>query len=181
MITEPKFRTLQPFISNETMFFHYEKHHKGYFENLKKIYPQYNEHSLEDILKNTQDKNLWNNAAQVWNHNFFWNSLALEQKNERVKQFIYGKINLYQEFISKSKGFGSGWVWLLYNNEKFEVVFTTNGNIPSGYPLLVLDCWEHAYYLDYKNDRNGFVIQFLEHLINWDFIELRLKNIGINI
>ncbi len=165
MIKELPFTTLEPYMSNEQLYIHYEKHHKTYDNNVKTIL-QSNVYDLDTILK-TAEKNskLYNNAAQVYNHNLFWYSMKLHTltPDKRDKH-----INLIETIKTKSMDiFGSGWLFIL---DDLSVITTSNAEIPSGNHLLCLDIWEHTYYLDYKYDRKTFVEMFIFNLMNWDLI-----------
>jgi superoxide dismutase, Fe-Mn family len=177
---------LETVISAKTMSFHYGKHHKGYVDNLNKLITgtDYSELSLEEIIHGTAGRPeriaIFNNAAQTWNHSFYWNSLspkgggeppaALKQKIEASFGSVAGcKEELATAAVSQ---FGSGWVWLVLEDAKLKVVKTTNADIPflAGMkPLLTIDVWEHAYYLDYQNLRANYVNAVLDKLINWEF------------
>jgi Fe-Mn family superoxide dismutase len=176
---------LEPFISAKTIDFHYGKHHNAYVNNLNKLIKgtEYANLSLEGIIKKSyKDETaqaIFNNAAQVWNHTFFWNCMK-PNGGSAPKGELATKINntfgSYEEFIQKFKHdaatqFGSGWVWLVDNNGKLEIVKTANADTPVARgqkPLMTIDVWEHAYYLDYQNRRPDFISTFVEKLINWD-------------
>ena len=175
---------LEPYISQRTMEFHYGKHHKAYVDNLNRLIAgtPYENMFLEEIVRATVDKPeaaaIFNNAAQAWNHDFFWKSMrpngggepeaALKERIERD----FGSVeNFKQEFKNAAVSqFGSGWAWLADDNGTLKVVKTSNADTPLAHgltPLLTLDVWEHAYYLDYQNLRPSFADAYLEHLINW--------------
>jgi Fe-Mn family superoxide dismutase len=177
---------LEPVISAKTLSFHYEKHHKAYVDNLNKLVigSDYNEMPLEDIITGTAarpERNaIFNNAAQSWNHTFYWQSLSpkgggeppssLKQKMEES----FGSVDACKKLLSSMavSQFGSGWVWLVLDGEKLKVVKTSNAENPvptAMKPLLTIDVWEHAYYLDYQNRRVDYVNAVLEKLINWEF------------
>jgi Fe-Mn family superoxide dismutase len=183
---------LEPTISVQTICFHYGKHHKGYVDNLNKLISGtvYADLSLEKIIKatagQTEDAGIYNNAAQIWNHSFFWKSMrpkgggeppaALKQKME----VSFGSIDGCKKALAAAAGsqFGSGWAWLVLDGDTLKVVKTANGDTPltSGIkPLLTIDVWEHAYYLDYQNRRGDYVNAVIDNLINWEFA---LQNIG---
>ena len=176
---------LEPYISEKTMEFHYGKHHRAYVDNLNKLIrdTEFENMSLEDIVKNTADRKefagIFNNAAQAWNHAFFWKCM---QKNgggapqgELLKK-IEKDFGSYEKFREEFKTaattqFGSGWAWLAEKNGKLSVIKTSNADTPlaHGYkPLITVDVWEHAYYLDYQNRRPDFVDAFLDHLVKWN-------------
>jgi superoxide dismutase, Fe-Mn family len=183
---------LEPLMSANTLGFHYGKHHKAYVDNLNKLATgtAYADMSLEKIITSTAgaaDKAaVFNNAAQIWNHTFFWNSLrpqgggvppaALKARIEAS----FGSVEACKkEFATAAMTqFGSGWAWLVLDGDKLKVVKTPNAETPlstSMKPLLTIDVWEHAYYIDYQNRRADYVNAILDKLINWEFA---LKNIG---
>jgi Fe-Mn family superoxide dismutase len=180
---------LEPHISANTLSFHYGKHHQAYVTNLNGLIEGTDlaNKSLEDIIRITagdKDKvGIFNNAAQVWNHTFYWHSMA-PQGGGKPKGALAEKINQdfgsYDEFtkLFKQAGvsqFGSGWAWLVLNKDgKLEIMKTANADLPMVHgkkALSTCDVWEHAYYLDYQNRRPDYVDTFLSHLINWDFAE----------
>ncbi|HEY8905628.1 MAG TPA: superoxide dismutase [Rhodoferax sp.] len=177
---------LEPVIAAKTMSFHYGKHHKGYVDNLNKLIAgtQLADLSLEKIITSTAglpDKTaIFNNAAQAWNHTFYWNSMTPKGGGAppaALKQMIEAsfvsldacKKELASAAVSQ---FGSGWAWLVLEDGKLKVVKTGNAGVPltTGMkPLLAIDVWEHAYYLDYQNLRADYVNAVLDKLINWEF------------
>ncbi len=179
---------LEPAMSRNTLEFHYEKHHKGYMTKLKAAIegkPQA-QLSLEEIIK-TSEGDVFNNAAQVFNHTFFWEGMkpggggpppagpVLDMINRD-----FGDWNKFRtEFIQTGmKRFGSGYVWLTLDGGKAKLVSMANAETPikNGIkPLLTADVWEHAYYLDYQNKRDGFLEAFCDKLINWDFVARQLQ------
>lgn len=182
---------LEPIISAKTLSFHYGKHHKGYVDNLNKLVAgtPFAGQSLEQIITATAghaDKvGIFNNAAQVWNHMFYWNSLspngggeppaALKQKIEAA----FGSVDTFkQEFANAAiTQFGSGWAWLAQEGAKLTIVKTSNADAPltrSIRPLLTIDVWEHAYYLDFQNRRPDYVNTVIDKLINWEFASANL-------
>lgn len=183
---------LEPVISAKTIGVHYGKHHKAYVDNLNKlvIETEYAGRSLEIIIARTsrQPENIaiFNNAAQIWNHTFYWNSMKPQGggeppaalRNKIVASF--GSVDACKKELSNAAvtQFGSGWAWLVLDGDKMKVVKTTNADTPLTMglkPLLTIDVWEHAYYLDCQNRRADYVNAVLDKLINWDFA---LKNIG---
>ena len=182
---------LDPYISANTMSFHHGKHHAAYVNNLNKLVAgnALAEKSLEEIMRETAGDvsraGIFNNAAQIWNHTFFWKSMkpggggqpsgALLAKIEAS----FGSFESFKEqFATKAATlFGSGWTWLVQKGDKLEIVQTSGAGNPltDGLtPLLTLDVWEHAYYLDYQNRRPDFIKDFLGHLVNWDFASANL-------
>lgn len=185
---------LEPIISENTINFHYNKHHQGYVDKLNNLVSGSSLEglSLEEIIIKTKDQKesqaIYNNAAQVYNHDFFWNSLNSVGSDSNTpspsfKATIADNFSSWEDFIAEFKNaaltqFGSGWAWLVKDeNDKLKIVKTANAENPLGTefaPLLVVDVWEHAYYLDYQNKRADFLDQLLASLINWEKIEQRL-------
>ena len=173
---------LAPHISQETFEFHYSKHHQTYVTNLNNLIKgtEFENASLEDIVKKSSG-GIFNNAAQVWNHTFFWNSLKPQGGGEpsgALAQAInakWGSSAAFKEAFTKSAlgNFGSGWTWLVKKADgSVDIVNTSNAATPlttEDKALLTLDVWEHAYYIDYRNARAKFVEAFLNHLVNWNF------------
>ena len=183
---------LAPVISANTIGFHYGKHHQGYVTNLNKLTAgtPMADQSLEQIVRATAGKAdqaaIFNNAAQVWNHTFYWQSLkpggggeppaALKAKMEAS----FGSVEACRKELTAAatSQFGSGWAWLVADGDALKVVKTGNAETPltSGMrPLVTIDVWEHAYYLDYQNRRADYVAAVLDKLINWEFA---LQNLG---
>ena len=179
---------LQPHISKETLEFHYGKHHNAYVTNLNNLISgtEFEDSSLEDIVITAPAGGLFNNAAQVWNHSFYWNCLRPKGGGEptgKLAELIkesFGSFAEFKEKFTKSAvtNFGSGWTWLVKNGDgKLELLNTSNAGtaLNSGKTaLLTCDVWEHAYYVDYRNARPGYVEAFW-NLVNWDFVE---ENLG---
>ena len=180
---------LEPHLSARTLDVHYEKHHKGYLRKLEKLVRGKPEadHTLEDLIRSAEG-DLFNNAAQVWNHSFYWRCLrpggggrprgplldAIESAFSSLAQFK-------QEFAEAAvKEFGSGWAWLVKDTDgRLRVRSSDDAENPlrrGSVPLLTLDVWEHAYYLDYQNERERYVKGFLDHLLNWEFVA---ENLGL--
>jgi Fe-Mn family superoxide dismutase len=177
---------LQPHISKETIEYHYGKHHAGYVKKINDLIKdtEFEKKSLEEIVKQS-DGGMFNNAAQVWNHNFYWQSItpgsASEPANE-LAEAINAAFDSYASFQKKfqtlaASNFGSGWTWLVRKQDgKLDIVNTSNAKTPltdqTLIPLLTCDVWEHAYYIDYRNARPTYLEHYFE-LVNWDFA---LKN-----
>jgi Fe-Mn family superoxide dismutase len=172
---------LEPYISRETLEYHYGKHHKAYVDNLNNLIAgtEFESLSLEEILLKAQGP-IFNNAAQVWNHTFYWNCMKPHGGGEpdgKLADAIrrdFGSFEAFKEAFSKAAVslFGSGWAWLVKSGDKLEIVQTSNAGNPmtSGQkPLLTCDVWEHAYYIDYRNARAKYVENFW-NLVNWDFV-----------
>lgn len=177
---------LDPVISANTLSFHYGKHHKTYVDNLNKLVAgtELADLSLERIIAATAgqaDKaGVFNNAAQIWNHTFYWNSLSPKGGGEppaALKKKIEASFDTVEACkkelaAAATTQFGSGWAWLVQDGDKLKVVKTSNADLPLTHglkPLLTIDVWEHAYYLDYQNRRVDYVNAVLDKLINWGF------------
>ena len=183
-----KLDALAPYLSEETLRFHYGKHHKGYVSNANRLVTdtRLENLSLTEMMRETfqpktcEQSAIFNNAAQVFNHTFYWNSMkpggggAPAGLMEEWLTTSFGSYKSFREaFMDAARGrFASGWIWLVRKEGQLTVVDTANAVTPSVQgmqPLLVLDVWEHAYYLDYQNQRDKYVEAFLDHLINWEF------------
>lgn len=183
---------LEPVISANTLSFHYGKHHKAYVDNLNKLVADtpLAGQSLEQIIKATAgqaDKaGIFNNAAQIWNHMFYWHSLkpngggeppaALKQKIEAA----FGSVDNCKKELANAAvtQFGSGWAWLVQDGDKLAIAKTSNAETPltkNSRPLLTIDVWEHAYYIDFQNRRPDYVNTVLDKLINWEFVAANLR------
>lgn len=175
---------LEPHISQKTLQVHYGKHHQGYLNKLEKALEDTGdaEKSLTDIIKNAPSPSIYNLAAQVWNHTFYWQSLSPSGGGqpppdvlEVLDKHFGGFENFKNQFADAAKSqFGSGWAWLVKDsNDNYLVMQTANAENPisDGFtPILTLDVWEHAYYIDYQSDRSGYVDTFFKHLINWQHV-----------
>ena len=183
---------LEPVISAKTMRFHYGKHHKGYVDNLNKLIAgtEYAHLSLEKVITSIAGRPekaaIFNNAAQNWNHTFYWKSLTPKGGGEpptALKQRIeasFGSVEACKKELAGAavSQFGSGWAWLVLEGDQLKVAKTANADVPMtmGFtPLLTIDVWEHAYYLDYQNRRADYIDAVLDKLINWEFA---LQNLG---
>jgi len=183
---------LEPHISGRTLSFHYGKHHQAYVDNLNKLAPDAGMAGkpLEEIIRQTAGQagkaGLFNNAAQVWNHTFFWNSMKPAgggKPTGRLAELIkasFGSVEAFKTAFSEAAmtQFGSGWAWLVQEGDALKIVKTPNADTPVAHgqtALLTCDVWEHAYYLDYQNRRKDFVQAFLDHLANWEFAASQLK------
>jgi Fe-Mn family superoxide dismutase len=186
-----KENALEPVVSANTISYHYGKHHRAYVDNLNKLIaekPRYEKQSLVEIVKasakESGDTAVFNNAAQAWNHTFYWNSLKpgaaaptgalLEKINAD-----FGSVDACKAQLAEAaKGqFGSGWAWLVTDGSKLSVIKTANANNPiteGKKPLLVIDVWEHAYYLDHQNKRGDYVSGIVDKLLNWEFAATNL-------
>lgn len=174
---------LQPYISKETLEYHYGKHHQAYVTNLNNLIKgtEFENSSLEDTIKKSSG-GIFNNAAQVWNHTFYWNCMTPKSSGEpsgKLANAIIQEFDSFEEFKKRFgqaaiTTFGSGWAWLVKNSEgKLEIMSTSNADLPMKHnkkALLTCDVWEHAYYIDYRNARPSYVDKFW-NLVNWNFVE----------
>jgi len=181
---------LSPYISENTLDFHYGKHHNAYVTNLNNMLDDGDDRSLEQIMNDTASDaskaGVFNNAAQVWNHTFYWHSMKPNGGGlptgaiaAKIDEDFGSFANFLQEFkAAGATQFGSGWAWLVLDGGKLKVTKTGNAACPltdGVKPILTMDVWEHAYYLDYQNARPKYIETFLESLVNWDFAN---KNLG---
>lgn len=178
---------LVPHLSKETLMYHYEKHHNAYVVNLNKLIAgtEFADMSLEDIIKKSSG-GIFNNAAQVWNHTFYWHCLSPQGGHEptgKVADAInqaFGSFAAFKEQFTNAAvtTFGSGWAWLVLDeNKQLKIISTSNAATPlttTQRALLTCDVWEHAYYIDYRNMRPDYLGAFWK-LVNWDFVA---KNLG---
>ena len=182
---------LAPYISSNTLEFHYGKHHQAYVDNLNKLIAGTDlaEKSLENIIKiaagDTAKAGIFNNAAQVWNHSFYWQCLK-KAGGGAPTGAIASKINAiwgdFDKFSEELKNagvtqFGSGWAWLVLDGKNLKKTKTANADTPIAHDqkaLLTIDVWEHAYYLDYQNRRPDYLAAVIKNLINWDFVNANL-------
>jgi Fe-Mn family superoxide dismutase len=182
---------LAPYISAQTLEFHHGKHHKAYVDNANKLIEgtALANESLETIIRNVagdvSKAGLFNNAAQVWNHSFYWQ--CIKQKGGgtpagAIADKIRATWGSFEKFKEEFKNagvtqFGSGWAWLVLDGGTLKITKTANADTPIAHglrPLLTVDVWEHAYYLDYQNRRPDYLTAFIENLINWDFVNANL-------
>lgn len=183
---------LEPFISARTLEFHHDKHHNAYVVNANKLLEgtELANESLETIIKKTAGDSakvgIFNNSAQVWNHTFYWNCMVKNgggKPEGQLAKKIEEDFGSFEKLIDELKNagatqFGSGWAWLVLNNDKLAVTKTPNADNPltkNQKPLLTVDVWEHAYYLDYQNRRPDYLSTFMEKLVNWEFVSKNLK------
>lgn len=182
---------LEPYYSAKTFSFHHGKHHKAYVDNLNKLLPgsPYEGLALEDIIQATagdaSKAGFFNNAAQVWNHTFFWHCMTPGGGGRPAGELaarLDAAFGSYEKFAEQFKAaavgrFGSGWGWLVLDGGELKIISTPNAETPLAQgkvALLTVDVWEHAYYLDYQNRRPDFVQAFLDYLVNWDFVARNL-------
>ena len=183
---------LAPHISEETLNFHYGKHHQTYVTNLNNLVQNtpLAEKALEEVImmtaKDSTKVGVFNNAAQVWNHTFYWHCLTPNGGGDPSASFkkrledTFGSFDAFKAAFKEAAltQFGSGWAWLVEKDGELSIMKTPNADLPMAHgvtALLTCDVWEHAYYLDYQNRRADYVDTFLNHLVNWSFVE---KNIG---
>ena len=183
---------LEPFISQNTLEFHHGKHHQAYVTNLNGLLEGSDlaQASLEEIIAQTAGvpgkEGVFNNAAQVWNHTFYWHCLKPQgggTPKGAIAQLIerdFGSYDTFKENFKKAAltQFGSGWAWLVQEGNHLKITKTPNADLPLAHgqrALLTVDVWEHAYYLDYQNRRPDYVETFLTSLVNWDFVNQCLE------
>ena len=181
---------LAPHVSAETLEYHYGKHHQAYVTNLNKLIEGKPEagKTLEEIILGAEG-GVFNNAAQVWNHTFYWSSMKPQGGGKPTGDLLaainrdFGSFEKLSEELSNAAAtqFGSGWAWLVLEGGKLKVTKTANADLPMKHgqkALLTIDVWEHAYYIDYRNARPKYIETFLNHLVNWDFALANLKKAG---
>jgi Fe-Mn family superoxide dismutase len=183
---------LEPYYSAKTFSFHHGKHHKAYVDNLNKLLPgsPFENSALEEIILavagDATKAGFFNNAAQVWNHTFFWHCMTPGgggAPSGDLAEKINAAFGSYEKFAEQFKAaavgrFGSGWAWLVQDGDTLKIMSTPNAETPmtgGKKALLTVDVWEHAYYLDFQNRRPDFVQTFLDHLVNWDFVAENLS------
>lgn len=182
---------LAPYINKETLEFHYGKHHNAYVVNANKLLEGTDlaKEDLDSVIKTAANDaslgGLFNNAAQVWNHSFYWNCMKPGGgglPSGPIADKLTSDFGAYETFVEQFKNagatqFGSGWAWLILKDGRLEIMKTPNADTPIAKglkPLLTVDVWEHAYYLDYQNRRPDYLSAFVEHLINWDFVNSQM-------
>lgn len=188
---------LEPHISAQTLDFHYGKHHQAYVTNLNTFLESgapgmetFQGMSLDEIILHAAKdfQGVFNNAAQVWNHTFFWNSMKPQGGGApsgvlgKMIEETFGGLDQFKAEFKKAatSQFGSGWAWLVWEQGKLKITKTANADLPMIHDqvaLLTCDVWEHAYYLDYQNRRPDYIDTFLTSLVNWEFAEKNLKEI----
>lgn len=182
---------LEPHIASNTLGFHHGKHHKAYVDNLNKLIvgSGLEGKTLEEVIlasaKDASKAGIFNNAAQIWNHTFYWNSMkpngggsATGAIADKINTDFGGLDKFKEEFkIAATTQFGSGWAWLVLDAGKLKITKTPNADLPMAHgqkAILTCDVWEHAYYLDFQNRRPDYVDAFLNSLVNWDFANINL-------
>jgi Fe-Mn family superoxide dismutase len=186
------YSALEPHMSKQTLEFHHDKHHAKYVNNYNEMVKSagMDDKSIEEVIKATYNdaskSGLFNNAAQAWNHTFYWNCMKpggggepTGELAEKIKSDFGSFDKFKEEFTTAAKTqFGSGWAWLVLDNGTLKVTKTPNAVNPIAMgqtPLLTVDVWEHAYYLDYQNKRPDFLSSYLDNLVNWDFVAEQMK------
>lgn len=185
-------KALEPVISSETLDYHYGKHHLGYVTKLNSLIKSTEFESETDLMKVIMRSSgpIYNNASQIWNHTFYWSCLRTPSESNAPTPRVAGAIeesfgsfeSFKESFATNATGhFGSGWVWVVIdpsNGRKLKIVQTHDGDNPEklglGRPILTCDVWEHAYYIDYRNNRGSYVDKFFS-IINWDFVESNMS------
>lgn len=189
---------LEPVMSARTLEFHHDKHHAAYVSKLNELIAgtPFESQDLETIIRNTaksadgKQRKIFNNAGQVWNHNFFWESVAPaggghppELIAKRLNDAFQSYENFRDRFVSVAVDqFGTGWAWLVAKDGRLDVISTEDADVPflrGAHPLLTIDVWEHAYYLDYQHERGRYVKAVLETHINWQLASKRLAETGL--
>lgn len=182
-----EYTALEPYISKSTLEFHHDKHHAAYVNNYNNAVAgtDLDSKSIEEVIKaiagDASKSGLFNNAAQAWNHTFYWNCMKSGgggQPTGALAEKINADFGSYENFVEEFKKagatqFGSGWAWLVLDNGTLKVTKTSNADNPltaGQVPLLTMDVWEHAYYIDYQNRRPDYIGDFVGSLINWDFV-----------
>jgi superoxide dismutase, Fe-Mn family len=186
-----EFNALEPHMTAKTFEFHYGKHHAAYVTNLNNLTKDtpMATMSLEEIIKATfgdaSKAGIFNNAAQVWNHTFFWKSMKPNGGGAPTGELAakidasFGSLDKFKEEFkaAATTQFGSGWAWLIKDGDGLKITKTSNAENPIAHgqtPLLTLDVWEHAYYVDFQNRRPDFITTYLESLVNWEFAAANL-------
>ncbi|MCT7975148.1 superoxide dismutase [Laspinema olomoucense] len=187
------YTALEPHVSKSTLEFHHDKHHAAYVNNYNNMVKgtDMESKSIEEVIKATYNDaskaGIFNNAAQAWNHTFYWNCIKPSgggQPSGELADKIAADFGSFDKFKEEFKTaaatqFGSGWAWLVLDKSTLKVVKTSNAENPLAMgltPLLTIDVWEHAYYLDYQNKRPDYIDTFISSLINWDFVADQMKN-----
>ncbi|MCT7984350.1 superoxide dismutase [Laspinema sp. A4] len=187
------YTALEPHVSKSTLEFHHDKHHAAYVNNYNNMVKgtDMESKSIEEVIKATYNDaskaGIFNNAAQAWNHTFYWNCIKPSgggQPSGELADKIAADFGSFDKFKEEFKAaastqFGSGWAWLVLDKGTLKVTKTSNAENPLAMgmtPLLTIDVWEHAYYLDYQNKRPDYIETFISSLINWDFVAEQMKN-----
>jgi Fe-Mn family superoxide dismutase len=172
---------LAPHLSRETLEYHHGKHHQKYVDTLNELVEGKGDGDLEAVILGTDDPKVFNNAAQHWNHSFYWQCMAPDgggKPSGELAEAIdrdFGSFDDFREQLNQeaSTHFGSGWAWLVHDGSKLLVTSTHDADLPLKHgqkALLTIDVWEHAYYVDYRNQRPDYLAAFLDELVSWDFV-----------
>jgi Fe-Mn family superoxide dismutase len=183
------YEALLPTVSDDTLRFHHDKHHAAYVTALNGLLPEGDKRPLEQVIREAGPGKLFNNAAQTWNHAFFWDCMSPDKTAPgpalvaAIDAAFGDMAGLKEKFVAEGIGhFGSGWVWLVVEDGKLAVISTHDAEDtlarPGVTPLLVCDVWEHAYYLDHQNDRKGFLGAWFDALPNWTLADAQLASAG---
>jgi Fe-Mn family superoxide dismutase len=179
---------LAPHLSRETLELHHGKHHQKYVDTLNDLVDGGSNGDLEDVILGAGDQKVFNNAAQHWNHTFYWQCMAPDgggAPSGALAEAIERDFGSYDAFRKELAGeaeahFASGWAWLVHDGSKLLVTSTHDADLPLKHgqkALLTIDVWEHAYYVDYRNQRPDYIEAFLQHLVSWDFVAENLDSI----
>jgi Fe-Mn family superoxide dismutase len=189
-------QALEPHMSGETLDFHHGKHHQAYVDKVNAMVEEkgLSSASLSEVIKAAAergDKGLFNNSGQFWNHNFFWQCLApadQQRPTGKLAEMVDGAFGSTDAMLAKLKEeavghFASGWAWLVLDRDTLKITSLHDGDTPAAHegmqPLLTIDVWEHAYYIDYRNQRPAFVDALLANLVNWEFVAQNLDGGGV--
>ena len=176
---------LAPHLSRETLEYHHGKHHQKYVDTLNELVDGKSDADLEAVILGTDDKKVFNNAAQHWNHSFYWQCMTPDgggKPSGELAEAIerdFGSFDELKEQLTQEAAthFASGWAWLVHDGSKLLVTSTHDADLPLKHgqkALLTIDVWEHAYYVDYRNQRPDYLAAFLDELVNWDFVSTNL-------
>jgi Fe-Mn family superoxide dismutase len=177
---------LAPHLSREALELHHGKHHQTYVDKLNDLVEGKSDDDLEEVILGTDDAQVFNNAAQHWNHSFYWQCMAPDGGGTPEGELAeaidreFGSFGALSEKLHEAGAthFGSGWAWLVHDGSKLLVTSTHDADLPLAHSqraLLTIDVWEHAYYVDYRNKRPDYLTAFLDHLVNWDFVAKNLS------
>jgi Fe-Mn family superoxide dismutase len=176
---------LAPHLSRETLELHHGKHHQKYVDTLNELVPGKSDADLDAVICGTDDQKVFNNAAQHWNHSFYWRGMAPGGGGEPTGELAeaiereFGSYDAFRKQLAAAAEthFASGWAWLVHDGSRLLVTSTHDADLPLKHgqkALLTIDVWEHAYYVDYRNKRPDYIAAFLDHLVNWDFVVAQL-------
>jgi superoxide dismutase, Fe-Mn family len=180
---------LAPHLSRETLEFHHGKHHDSYVTKLNELTGgERSNDELEKVILEAEPGDLFNNAAQHWNHSFYWQCMsptgggAPEGALADALADAFGSFDAFAKELNEAAGshFGSGWAWLVHDGSSLAVTHTSDADLPLAHgqkALLTIDVWEHAYYIDYRNKRPDYVSAFIDHLVNWEFVAANLEQV----